>query len=129
MIGRGFYRAAFPLLIAILIAWLMHAVIGPLTGAYPRRIMIDAGLAIILAVSLNIVNGYTRQFSIGHAAFMTIGGYVGGFVTYYASLKIWGDYRLRPGFFGPHEWMLVASCVIGGLAAAGAGWVVGLPSL
>src|SRR2546427_10541601 len=34
------------------------------------------GVAIILAVSLNLVNGLTGQFSIGHAGFMAIGGYV-----------------------------------------------------
>src|SRR4051794_17783426 len=34
------------------------------------------GIAIILAVSLNLVNGLTGQFSIGHAGFMAIGGYV-----------------------------------------------------
>src|SRR5881394_4407978 len=34
------------------------------------------GIAIILAVSLNLVNGLTGQFSIGHAGFMAVGGYV-----------------------------------------------------
>src|SRR2546429_9903009 len=32
------------------------------------------GIAIILAVSLNLVNGLTGQFSIGHAGFMAVGG-------------------------------------------------------
>src|SRR5437868_1089217 len=35
------------------------------------------GIAIILAVSLNLVNGLTGQFSIGHAGFMAIGGAIG----------------------------------------------------
>src|SRR3977135_4606856 len=34
------------------------------------------GIAIILAVSLNLVNGLTGQFSIGHAGFMAVGRYV-----------------------------------------------------
>src|SRR2546423_10261566 len=34
------------------------------------------GIAVILAVSLNLVNGLTGQFSIGHAGFMAVGGYV-----------------------------------------------------
>src|SRR5438477_10276418 len=103
----GFVRAIAPLAGVIAVAMVMHLIVGPLAGAYPRRIMLDTGIAIILAVSLNIVNGYTRQFSIGHAAFMAIGGYVGGFVTYYASLKLFGDYVPRPGIGGPHEWMLL----------------------
>ncbi|MBQ0067531.1 MAG: branched-chain amino acid ABC transporter permease, partial [Phascolarctobacterium sp.] len=36
---------------------------------------------IILAVSLNLINGYTGQFSIGHAGFMAVGAYVGAVVT------------------------------------------------
>lgn len=36
---------------------------------------------IILAVSLNLINGYTGQFSIGHAGFMAVGAYMGAVVT------------------------------------------------
>src|SRR5690349_4483345 len=112
----GLIRAFWPILVVIASALLMHKFIGPFAGDYPRRIMLDCGLAIILAVSLNIVNGYTRQFSIGHAAFMAIGGYVGGFLTYYLSLKIWGDAVARPGIFHAQEWMLAAACIAGGIA-------------
>ncbi len=38
----------------------------------------SSGVNIILAVSLNIVNGMTGQFSIGHAGFMAVGAYMGG---------------------------------------------------
>ena len=62
---------------------------------YYNRIIVLMGINIILAVSLNIINGYTGQFSIGHAAFMTIGGYVAGFITYYTSLRIWGESAAR----------------------------------
>src|SRR5688500_3783899 len=128
--GAGAVIASMvPFVVVLLIAVLFHLAIGPFFGDYPTRIMLDTGVAVIAAVSLNIVNGYTGQFSIGHAAFMAIGGYVGGFLTYYASLKIWGDYAARPGVFGAHEWMLAGACVAGGLFAAAAGWVVGLPSL
>lgn len=122
-------RAAIPLLVVVFIAGLLNYVIGPMTGEYRTRIMLDIGVAIIAAVSLNIVNGYTGQFSIGHAAFMAMGGYVAGFVTYYASLKFWGDYAARPGLFGAQEWIFAAACIAGGVAAAATGWLVGLPSL
>ncbi|HVT90379.1 MAG TPA: branched-chain amino acid ABC transporter permease [Tepidisphaeraceae bacterium] len=122
-------RTIVPLFVVLAFALLMQWVIGPFCGSYPTRIMLDTGIAIIMAVSLNIVNGYTGQFSIGHAAFMAIGAYVAGFITYYSSLKLWGDATPRPGIFGPHEWMLAGACIAGGLAAAGIGWIVGLPSL
>src|SRR5260221_4801017 len=48
---------------------------------YSQRLVVLAGLYITLAVSLNLINGITGQFSIGHAAFYQIGAYTAGFVT------------------------------------------------
>ena len=42
---------------------------------YYLGIAIDCGINIILAVSLNLINGHTGQFSLGHAGFMAVGGY------------------------------------------------------
>jgi branched-chain amino acid transport system permease protein len=43
--------------------------------AYYYDILISIGINVILAVSLNLVNGYTGQFSLGHAGFMAVGAY------------------------------------------------------
>jgi len=80
-------------------------------------------------VSLNIVNGMTGQFSIGHAGFMTLGGYAAGMLTYYGSMALWDSPVKHGGFLGTGDWLFAASCLAGGLVAAGAGYVVGLPSL
>jgi branched-chain amino acid transport system permease protein len=102
-----------------------------------------AGINIILAVSLNIVNGYAGQFSIGHAGFMAVGAYAGAAIVYYGSFKIWGDAgfhggslsfigRDDPVFWPPvrsGELLFLAACLAGGIVAAAAGWLVGLPSL
>ncbi|HEY0456549.1 MAG TPA: branched-chain amino acid ABC transporter permease, partial [Verrucomicrobiae bacterium] len=48
---------------------------------YFLRIIISIGINIILAVSLNLVNGYTGQFSLGHAGFMAIGAYAASYLT------------------------------------------------
>ena len=37
------------------------------------------------------MNGMTGQFSLGHAAFMALGGYAAGMVTYYGSMLLWGS--------------------------------------
>ena len=37
------------------------------------RILTLVGISIILATSLNLINGITGQFSLGHAGFMAIG--------------------------------------------------------
>src|SRR5262245_45376625 len=98
-------------------------------GEFYTKIVMDAGIAIILAVSLNIVNGMTGQFSLGHAAFMALGGYTAGVVTYYGSMLLWQSAAKHGGFLGAGEWLFVAGCLIGGLVATAAGYVVGLPSL
>jgi branched-chain amino acid transport system permease protein len=121
--------AVVPVVAVVALAALIHFVIGPALAPYPRRILLEIGITIGLAVSLNIVNGYTGQFSIGHAAFMAAGGYVTAAVTYYSSLLIWGGLPPRGGIFGTGELLLAGACVVGGVVAAGAGWLVGLPSL
>ncbi len=75
--------------------WLKRAgvsalVIGVIYGAglgveaglieYVQRIMLIAGINIILAVGLNLINGTTGQFSIGHAGFMAVGAYATAFL-------------------------------------------------
>lgn len=50
---------------------------------YFLQIIIYAGINIMLAVSLNLINGFTGQFSIGHAGFMAIGAYCSAAFTFY----------------------------------------------
>src|SRR5687767_2515375 len=94
---------------------------------YTARIAMFAGINIILAVSLNLVNGFTGQFSIGHAGFMAVGGYAAAALTYYGSLSLWGSAAVQAGVSGPL--LFVVACLVGGLLAAGCGFIVGLPSL
>ena len=49
--------------------------IAPQLDDYAVNILVLAGINIILAVSLNLVNGHTGQFSLGHAGFMAAGDY------------------------------------------------------
>src|SRR3989449_10720437 len=101
--------------------------------------LLQAGVAVILAVSLNIVNGFTGQFSIGHAGFMAVGAYAGGALTYpmwNASKEAiakahpdWSDLDVLHTFTASHWWLLPASMLLGGVVAAVFGWVVGVPSL
>lgn len=89
---------------------------------YVQDMVRQCGIAVILAVSLNIVNGLTGQFSIGHAGFMSVGAYTGASVTYFASVRL--GHGQEPGF----GWMIVAM-LCGGGAAAVCGYLVGVPSL
>lgn len=118
-----------PLALGMGLALLLQFLLPTLIGPYYARIVMDIGIAMILAVSLNIVNGMTGQFSIGHAGFMIVGAYTAGSLTYYGSFLIWGDAARHGGFLGGGEWLFVGACLAGGLLSALAGYVVGLPSL
>lgn len=120
---------ALPMLSVIVLAVLMQQVVGPVVKSYWADVLLNVGVSIILAVSLNIVNGYTGQFSIGHAGFMAVGGYVAASATYYGAMFFWQSPARYGGFLGPGEWLLVGGCVLGACVAALFGFVVGLPSL
>jgi len=93
---------------------------------YYYQIIIYAGINIILASSLNLINGYTGQFSLGHAGFMAIGAYLSAAIsTYFAPtlISVLGD-----GVFGHAIWFIIV-LFIGGVGAAIVGLLVGVPSL
>jgi branched-chain amino acid transport system permease protein len=60
---------------------------------------------------------------------MALGGYVAGTVSFYGSLLLWDSTAKHGGMFGAGEWLFVVACLVGGVVAMGAGYVVGLPSL
>lgn len=110
-------------------AGLQQTVIHKVVGPYYEKVATDIGIAIVLAVSLNVVNGMAGQFSLGHAAFMALGGYGAGLITYYGSMLIWGSAARHGGHLGFGEWLFVLACLVGGVVSTAAGYVVGLPSL
>jgi len=73
----------------------------------------------ILAMSLNLVNGYTGQFSLGHAGFMAIGAYVAAYLAM--------NWNFLPPELSILSYLLFV--LVGGLVAAFAGFLVGKPSL
>lgn len=93
---------------------------------YYLDVVIGIGINVILAVSLNLVNGYTGQFSLGHAGFMSVGAYFSAAVSLFVAPKwfgaVDGSVWQQGGFF-------LAALLAGGLSAALAGLLVGVPSL
>src|SRR5438067_2199015 len=99
----------------------------PLLNPYLYNIAIIIGINIILATSLNLVNGYTGQFSLGHAGFMAIGAYASAAITNKLGQQILTALG-GAGMFSNVALFLLALCA-GGLAAALTGLIVGAPSL
>jgi len=80
-------------------------------GPFWQLNIILIGINIILAVSLNLINGFTGQFSIGHAGFMAVGAYVSAVLTVKLQLPF------------------LAAIVGGALGAGALGFAIGLPTL
>jgi branched-chain amino acid transport system permease protein len=93
---------------------------------YYLDVAIGIGINIILAVSLNLVNGYTGQFSLGHAGFMSVGAYLSAAVTMFLGARLLGP---EGGTAWSQNLLFLGALVGGGLSAALAGLLVGLPSL
>lgn len=95
------------LLFAVIQGLLAAEVIGP----FWELNLVLIGINVILASSLNMINGFTGQFSIGHAGFLAVGAYAGAVMT------------VKLGFTFP------VALVAGTLAAGFLGFLIGLPTL
>ncbi len=117
-----FPRSQLWLLAALALAGVVSAFSGRL-DSYVLDVAMGVGINIVLAVSLNLINGFTGQFSLGHAGFMAVGAYTSAMLTTTLGTKLgWSPPLL--------QWVLFpASLLLGGLVAALAGLAVGAPSL
>ena len=93
---------------------------------YHLDVLVGIGINVILAVSLNLVNGYTGQFSLGHAGFMSVGAYLSAAVTMLLGPRLLGA---DGGAAWQQNTLFLAALTAGGLSAAFAGLLVGVPSL
>jgi branched-chain amino acid transport system permease protein len=103
---RRFVPPAVVLVVAAVIAVLPFVMsdFRALQGAY-------VGAYFCAILGLNILTGYTGQISLGHGAFMAVGGYTTAILAAH------------------HGWPYIATLPIAGLIAGAAGIVVGIPAL
>jgi len=118
-------RPHLALLLAIAASIAVTSFAGDI-DAYLLDVAMGIGINIILAVSLNLVNGHTGQFSLGHAGFMAVGAYLSSAVTIYLGPSFLG---LDGGTIWTQGGLFAAALFAGGTCAAFAGLLIGLPSL
>jgi len=87
-----------------------------LLNQYVQLILMYVGINIILAASLNLINGYMGEFSVGHAGFMAIGAYIASILTVIVFPS------------GAGAWLFPIAVIAGGLGAALVGMAVAIPS-
>ena len=117
------------LLLTLLLAFFLWWAQGNLDG-YKIQILNLIAVNAILALSLNLIYGFTGMFSLGHAGFMAIGAYVSAILILPAAQKemmyilepiIWPFSVIHAPFF--------ISVLAGGLVAALLGLLIALPVL
>ena len=80
-----------------------------------RSTLMDIGIAVIMAVSLNLTTGFLGQLALGHAGFMAIGAYTAALITKNAGMSLALSFPL--------------GLLAGGLMAAVFGIIIGVPAL
>ncbi|MCY9141003.1 branched-chain amino acid ABC transporter permease [Peribacillus frigoritolerans] len=107
--SKGFWLS---IVLALIFFGIMHYTIsnGILNPFYINTLMF-IGINIMLATSLHLIIGITGQFSIGHAGFLAVGAYASAVMT----MKL--------------ELPFIIAVLTGGVIAAVAGMVIGIPSL
>ena len=112
--------ALFVAVVLLLPAWI---------GAFRAQQLAYVGIYLIALLGLNILTGYTGQISLGHGAFMAIGGYV-------SALLILGRPGLEASQLEAPDWLPVGDGMqdvwtipIAALVAGIFGFLVGLPAL
>src|SRR5262245_8788841 len=124
---EGMLTRAKTLLVASLAASLLISWGSGHINPYYLDVIIGVGINVILAVSLNLINGYTGQFSLGHAGFMAVGAYTAAALTKFGGPHILpvlgGNNVLTTGL------LFLFALAAGGVIAAVTGLLVGVPSL
>jgi branched-chain amino acid transport system permease protein len=117
---------SFALKILSIIAWIgalygLQVTLENTVNSYVQSVILNAGINILLALSLNWVIGISGQFSLGHAGLMAVGAYTSAMLS-------------TKGFTAPTgtlsaSLLFMVNLLISGLFAAFAGFLLGLPSL
>ncbi len=103
--------------IVLIVSYILNS-IGEL-GRLDRNTLVRISFSIILAVSLNLVVGFLGELSLGHAGFMCVGAYFGGFI-----IKNVLSNHIESSLI-----VCILGMLIGGLISAFFGLIIGIPAL
>ncbi|MED4691460.1 branched-chain amino acid ABC transporter permease [Peribacillus frigoritolerans] len=107
--SKGFWLSIVLALIFFVI--MQYTISNGILNPFYINTLMFIGINIMLATSLHLIIGITGQFSIGHAGFLAVGAYASAVMT----MKL--------------ELPFIIAVLTGGVIAAVAGMVIGIPSL
>ncbi|SCL87167.1 branched-chain amino acid ABC transporter permease [Sporanaerobacter sp. PP17-6a] len=112
--------------IFLVILYILNKTLDP----YKLRILNLCGIYVVLGLSLNLINGFTGLFSLGHAGFMAIGAYTTALLTMPPAMKEM-NFFMQPivPFLANVEWPFLQALLMGGLVSAMMGFFIGAPVL
>ncbi|BEP27772.1 branched-chain amino acid ABC transporter permease [Helicovermis profundi] len=115
---------------SIIVIFIVIAILNVTLDSYKIRILNLCAIYIILGLSMNLINGFTGLFSLGHAGFMAVGAYVSALLTMSPELKgtIFYAAPINPFIQMIHAPFPIA-LIIGGLVTAGVAFLIGAPVL
>lgn len=116
---------------AVIFLFALVALANFTLNRYVLYILTLIAIYIIATVSLNLTNGYSGLFSLGHAGFMAVGAYTSALLTFPAEMRsIYGLAHLPAILGGANfQWPFLPALLVGGLCAAVLALPVGFPVL
>jgi branched-chain amino acid transport system permease protein len=120
------FRDAGVLLLVLALALVLDFTLDQITSdSSLRQLFLLAACNVLVALSLNVINGMAGQFSIGHAGFLCLGAYTSAIASSHLHVWLGGG---APTFANSFLVVPLSLVLSGGLAGF-AGLLVGLPSL
>lgn len=117
-------------IILVVVALVGLGILNEVLDGYQAKIANLCGIYIVLALSLNLVNGDTGLFSLGHAGFMAVGAYVVALLTLTPEMKEM-NYYMQPivPFLLNINMPYISALIMGGIVSAVFGFLIGFPVL
>ena len=117
------FRLAVYVLLPVLLVLLVCG-----QGSYYKAMICTFLINVLLAASLNLVNGFSGMFSMGHAAFMAVGAYISAFLTLSPTQKA-AMCPALPDWLNKIDIPLPPALIVAGIAAAIVALLIGVPVL
>jgi branched-chain amino acid transport system permease protein len=117
-------------IISIILIIIFLVIANMYFDSYQIRILNLCAIYVVLGLSMNLINGFTGLFSLGHAGFMAVGAYTTAILTLPLEAKE-ANFFMSPLVepFNGMVWSFLPALIMGGLLSALAAFLIGAPVL